>query len=151
VSILLALHVFANTVWIGAIAAVGLLTVAAASGPASLSTGQALAPAQAAPVAAAAVGLYRKLATPAFAVSFLTGVGRLLGDPGAYMSLHWFHGKLTGAVVVIALHHVLGARARKVAEGSRQVGRSSAILTGATLACAFVTVTFAVLKGTLVP
>jgi hypothetical protein len=130
VSILLALHVFANMVWIGAIAAVGLLTAAAANGPEQASPA----------VASAALALYPKLAPPAFGLSFLTGMGRLLGDPGAYMSLHWFHGKLAGAIAVIAL-----------AEGSRQVGRSSAILTGATLACAFVTVTFAVLKGLLVP
>jgi protoporphyrinogen IX oxidase len=139
-SLLLVLHVFANMVWIGSIAAVGWLTVAASKQDGDSAT-----------LAATAVQLYRRAATPAFVVSFFAGMGRLLGDPEAYMRLHWMHGKLAAALAVIALHHVIGGRAKKTASGSRQAGRSSAILTGATLACAFVTVTFAVLKGQLVP
>lgn len=140
--LLVALHVFANTVWIGAICAVGLLT-AAASREAEASSSAVL--------ATSAVSLYRRVATPAFALSFVAGLARLLEAPSAYMHLHWFHGKLTAALVVIALHHIVGAKAKRVAGGSRQAGKSSAILIGATLACAFVTVTFAVLKGVLVP
>jgi protoporphyrinogen IX oxidase len=139
---LVALHVFANTVWIGAIASVGWL-LHSASRAADDARGSAN--------ATAAYQLYRTVATPAFVVSFLAGGARLASDAGAYMSLHWFHGKLTAAIAVIALHHVLGARARRAASGSRQAGRSSAILPLATLACAFVAVTFAVLKGQLVP
>jgi protoporphyrinogen IX oxidase len=146
-AIFLAVHVFANTVWIGSIATVGWLLVEAerANDPS---------------IAKLARNLYQRAATPAFGVSFVAGVGRLLSDPAAYMRLHWFHGKLTAALAVIALHHILGARARRAAaagagpggpSGSRQAGRSSAILTGATLACAFVTVTLAVLKGQVVP
>jgi protoporphyrinogen IX oxidase len=141
--LLLVLHVFANMVWIGSIAAVGWITAAACSA----SKGEA----DTATIAGTALQLYRRAAVPAFVVSFLAGFGRLLLAPEAYMSLHWMHGKLTAAVVVIALHHVIGGRAKKVASGSRQAGRSSAILTGAILAFAFVTVTFALLKGQLVP
>lgn len=138
----LALHIFANTVWIGSIAAVGWLT--AASSRTEISE-------RADAIAQVALQLYRRVAVPAFLMSLLFGLARLLDAPGAYMRLHWFHGKLTAAFVVITLHHFIGGRARKAASGSRQAGRSSVILTGATLAFAFLTVIFAVLKGMLVP
>jgi protoporphyrinogen IX oxidase len=152
---LVVVHVFANMVWIGAIVAVGLLVGAA---------GYAKDEARAELVGALAHSLYRLLAAPAFVISFAAGAVRLASDVGTYMSLHWMHGKLAGALVVIALHHVLGARAKRAANGtangtgrtsgttgSRQASKSNAILTGATLAFAFVTVTFAILKGQLVP
>lgn len=147
VQVLLALHIFANTIWIGAILSVGWLLVSS-----ERAEGE-----RADTLASAAAGLYRKVASPAFGISFLAGLGRLLDAPAAYMSLHWFHGKLTAALAVIALHHVIGARAKRAAaaasgrSGSRQARNNSAILTGATLACALLTVMFAVLKGQLVP
>jgi protoporphyrinogen IX oxidase len=137
-----ALHVFAVTLWIGSIACVGWLVAAAASAPTD---------AEGATAAELAFGLYRRAATPAFGISFFAGLARLVADSSSYMSLHWMHLKLVAAFAVIALHHIVGAKARKAASGSRQAGRSSAILTGAMLACAFVTVTVAVLKGQLVP
>lgn len=143
-TILLTLHVFANMVWIGSIAAVGWLTAAA-----SRIEGQDRADA----VAQAAVQLYRRAAVPAFVLSFAFGLAMLVGTPG-YMKLHWFHAKLTCALVVIGLHHVLGAKAKKAARAhgeSRQSGGSSAILAAVTLAFAFGTVAFAVLKTQLVP
>jgi len=141
-----ALHVFAVTVWIGTIACVGWLLAASSSAPTE---------GEGATAAELAFGLYRRAASPAFGIAFFTGLAQLLSNSSAYMGLHWMHLKLTAAFLVIALHHVLGARARarvaKTPSGSRQAGRSSAILTGATLACAFVAVTVAVLKGQLVP
>jgi protoporphyrinogen IX oxidase len=137
-----ALHVFAVTLWIGSIACVGWLVSAAASAPGEK---------EGATAAELAFGLYRRAASPAFGIAFFTGLAQLLADSSTYMSLHWMHLKLTAAVAVIALHHIIGAKARKASSGSRQAGRSSAILTGATLACAFVVVTVAVLKGQLIP
>lgn len=143
--IFLVFHVFANMVWIGSIAAVGWLT--AASSRIEIEERRDA-------VAQTAVQLYRRAATPAFVVSLLFGLAMLLQAPGSYMKLHWFHGKLTFAVAVIALHHVLGSKAKKAARangGSRQAFGNSAILAVVTLACAFVTVAFAILKGQLVP
>lgn len=143
--LLLVFHVFANMVWIGSIASVGWLTAASSR----IENAE-----RADAVAQAAVQLYRRAAVPAFVLSLLFGLAMLLRDPGAYMKLHWFHGKLTFALLVVALHHVLGARAKKAAKapgGSRQAGGSSAILAVVTLVFALLTVAFALLKGLLVP
>jgi protoporphyrinogen IX oxidase len=139
--LLIALHVMSNLVWIGTITSVGWLTVAAA--------GQAD-PARAKVVAELAVALYKRGAVPAFLASFTFGVLRLLVDPAAYMRLHWFHGKLTFALAVIALHHVIGAKAKRAAGGSMQSGKTSAILVGALLVCAFGSVVFVIFKTQLV-
>ncbi|CAN5129913.1 hypothetical protein BH09MYX1_BH09MYX1_20180 [soil metagenome] len=141
--LLVAIHVMANLVWIGSIASVGWLVAAAAKAGDRSS-------------AVLARGLYLRVATPAFLLSFLAGLFRVLLDPKAYMHLHWFHGKVTFALVVIALHHVIGARAKRVANqenpsGSMQSGRSGGILTGALLAFAFLTVVFVIFKQALVP
>ncbi|HSQ63075.1 MAG TPA: CopD family protein [Polyangiaceae bacterium] len=137
-NLLVTLHVTANLVWIGAIACVGWL-VASASKTNDAST------------AVLARGLYLRVAVPAFLASFVFGASRLAMDPSYYMHLHWFHGKLTVALVVIALHHVIGAKARKVAGGSMHAGASGGILVGALLACAFLSVTLVVFRQALVP
>jgi putative membrane protein len=140
-TLLLALHVMANCVWIGAIASVGWLLAAAAKAGDRSS-------------AVLARGLYRTIATPAFLVSFAAGLLRVLLDPSYYMHLHWFHGKVTFALVVIALHHVIGARAKRASDPageSMQAGKSGGILAGALLAFAFLTVVFVIFKQALVP
>jgi len=141
-TLLIALHVMANLVWIGSIASVGWLTAAASRQDDPL-VGKV--------VAELGYRLYKRAAVPAFLVSFAFGLGRLLTDPGTYMRLHWFHGKLTFALGVIALHHVIGAKARRTAAGSMQSGRSSAILVGALLVCAFGSVIFVIFKTQAVP
>ncbi len=132
----------ANLVWIGSIASVGWLT-AAAAGQEDAGRGRL--------TAELAYALYKRAAVPAFAASFLFGGLRLIRDAGAYMGLHWFHGKLTFALAVIALHHVIGGKARRAAAGGMQGGKSSAILVGALLACAFGSVIFVIFKTQLVP
>ncbi len=140
-TLLVALHVMSNLVWIGSIASVGWLTAAAAQ-QADAGRGKL--------VAESALALYRRAAVPAFVASFVFGVARLALDAGAYMQLHWFHGKLTFAIAVIGLHHVIGAKARKTAAGSMQSGKTGAILVGALLACAFGSVVFVIFKTQLV-
>lgn len=138
-TLFLALHVMANLVWIGSIASVGWL-VGAASKAGDRSS------------AVLARGLYLRVATPAFLVSFFCGLVKVVLVPSYYMHLHWFHAKLGVALVVIALHHVLGARSKRVAASeSMQGGRSGGILAGALLAFAFLTVVFVIFKQTLVP
>ncbi|MGH7283692.1 MAG: CopD family protein [Polyangiaceae bacterium] len=155
-TLLVALHVLANLVWIGSIVSVGVLLSWADSSPNS------------AALMEAARRLYLRVATPAFVASFVFGLGRLLLSPGAYMRLHWFHGKLAAALAVIALHHVLGARTKArrpdarpdhtppktagvEARGSMHSGKTSAILTGALLACASLAVAFVIFQSQLVP
>ena len=137
---LVVLHVTANLVWIGSIAAVGWLIAAASKGEAKAGEGAVL-----------ARTLYLRVATPAFIASFVFGASRVLLEPAYYMHLHWFHAKLTAVLVVIAVHHVIGARARKVASGSMQAGRIGGILVGALLASTFLSVACVLLKTSLVP
>jgi putative membrane protein len=135
---LVVLHVTANLIWIGTIASVGWL-VAAASKAGNESAG------------ILARNLYLRAAVPAFLASFLFGTSRLLLEPAYYMHLHWFHAKLTAVVVVIGLHHVIGAKSKKVAAGSMQAGRTGGILAGALLAAAFLSVACVLYKQSLVP
>jgi putative membrane protein len=102
--LVVAIHVTANVVWIGAILAVGRL-LAAAEGDGKVR-------------GALAVRVYRSLATPAFIVSFAAGALRLALSPEYYfVATHFMHAKLLLALVVIGIHHVIGARAKKAAAG----------------------------------
>ena len=103
---LVAAHVAANLVWIGSILSVALVLVSRA--------GDGRAAAQ------IAYELYRKLAIPAFVVSFVAGLTRLLMSLDLYfVQTKYMHGKLLFAVIVIGLHHVVGARAKAMAGGRR--------------------------------
>src|SRR5271166_6575333 len=110
------LHVSGNIVWIGSILAVGIILTSSkgdVKGRAEL-----------------ACDVYRRLAVPAFLVSFLAGATRLGTDMSYYLKLHhWMHAKLPLALTVIALHHVLGARARRLAAGTTQEAGPAGILT----------------------
>lgn len=109
------LHVVGNIVWIGAILAVARVIT---STSADAKTRGAL-----------ALEIYKKLAVPAFVVSFVCGVSRLGMDPALYFKQsHWMHGKLPLALGVIGLHHVIGARAKKLSLGTVQDGGPTAIL-----------------------
>jgi protoporphyrinogen IX oxidase len=103
---LVAAHVAANLVWIGSILSVALSLVSrAVDGRAA---------------AQIAYELYRKVAIPAFVVSFVTALTRLLLSPELYfVETKYMHGKLLFALIVIVLHHVIGARAKAVAAGRR--------------------------------
>jgi putative membrane protein len=106
-SALIWLHVSGNLVWIGAILAVVVAISGGAADPKARGE--------------IAVGIYKRLAVPAFVVSFVCGAIRLGLDPKHYLvDSHWMHPKLTLALVVIALHHVIGARAKKLAAGTVQ-------------------------------
>jgi putative membrane protein len=139
-SLLLVFHVVANLVWIGSSVATALLAARAAT---LGDGGKALAE-------AAHELLYRRVSSPAFYASFLCGAGIVAMSADTYMHAHWFHGKLFFALCTIAVHHIIGARARKVHAGGMQAGKSGGILSGVLLACAFATVLFVVLKSSLV-
>ena len=111
---LILLHVVANLVWIGSILSVAL---ALSSDKADARTRGEI-----------ALGLYRRIAVPAFLVSFASGLVRLLLTLEYYFSATRFmHGKLTFAVAVIVLHHLIGARAKQMASGARSEPGTSAM------------------------
>jgi putative membrane protein len=132
---LVAAHVVANVVWIGALLAVAAFA-AGAQGSA--------APAE---VGALARRAYVRLAVPAFVVSFTAGLLRIALEPRGYAHMPWMHAKLTLALVVIALHHIIGARVRRVAGGNADAGRSLGILGLATFVCAAGAVMLGVAKS----
>jgi putative membrane protein len=103
---LVAVHVAANLVWIGSILSVAVAMVARTEDPRA--------------GAQIAYELYRRLATPAFVVSFIAGVTRLVIDLQLYfVTTKYMHGKLLFAAIVIALHHMIGGRAKAVSTGRR--------------------------------
>jgi len=135
-TILVVLHVTANMVWIGAIAAVaGILVAPASTLERRQHKGQ------------LALHLYKRLATPAFSCSFVFGLVRLSLDlHGYFVRTHFMHGKLLFAFAVIGLHHVIGARAKKFAQAPETKLGAVLPLTGALVACAAVAIYFAVFK-----
>lgn len=99
-----ALHVVADLFWIGSILSVALLL---AKGPGD-----------ARQRGAAARLIYRTIAAPAFGIAFLAGTIQLGMNPTLYFkATHYMHGKLPLALGVIALHHVVGARTKKMEAG----------------------------------
>lgn len=110
------LHVSGNVVWIGSILAVGLVLAGAKSDPKVRGE--------------VASDIYRRLAVPSFIVAFVAGAARLGSDMTYYLKLHhWMHAKLPLALAVIGLHHVIGARAKKMANGSVQDAGPAGTLT----------------------
>jgi putative membrane protein len=140
--VLVAIHVIFNLVWIGSITAVGWLVHRASKAK----------DAQAAEASGVlALDLYRNVAVWGFLGSFIAAVAVIGTNAQTYMHAHWLHGKITVALGVIALHHVIGARAKKVAGGSMQAGAAGGILVLVLLAFALLSVIFAVFKQALVP
>jgi protoporphyrinogen IX oxidase len=140
---LVTLHVFCNFLWVGGLAAITFLwSKRAQTGAATGANGYAV----------HALELYRGPASLGFYGSFVFGVGRLLLDLQTYMHAHWFHGKLTLALVVIALHHILGAHIKRVAgDGNIQTATRGVTLGVAAMVAAFGAAVFAQMKALLVP
>ncbi len=112
---LLVVHVIANLIWIGSILSVGVVLASSAEPKAA---GQ------------IALGIYRRLSVPSFVVSFAAALSLLMHDTDLYLvKTHWMHAKLPLALGVIALHHVIGARARALATGKRDSAGPALILT----------------------
>jgi putative membrane protein len=131
--LLVSLHVAANVVWIGSILAVGRV-LTGTEGDAKVR-------------GAMAVRIYKGLASPAFATSFVAGAARLALSPDYYfVRTHFMHAKLLFALIVIGLHHVLGARAKKAASGESPNTAGVPVLAAGILAGAVVAVFLAIMK-----
>lgn len=126
-------HLVANLIWIGSIFSVAMVL--------SYDKVDALARGQ------IALGLYRRIAVPAFLISFSAGLLRLLIDLDFYfVTTRFMHGKLTLAAAVIGIHHVIGARARGMASGKKTDPGAVATLATILLVCAMGAAFFAVFK-----
>ena len=130
-TIFLWLHVVANVFWIGAIAAVAIAVMASNIDPRTRGE--------------VATTIYKRVANPAFMVSFLCGCVRLFMTPAYYFKLtHFMHGKLLFALIVIGLHHVIGARAKKLAQGDVDTAGKTGVLLAALAVCAAIAAFFVI-------
>lgn len=133
-------HVTANVVWIGSILAVAAILSATPGGarqlePDSQARG------------ALALRVYRTLSAPAFGISFLAGAfGLAIRFNYFLVQTKFMYGKLFFALLVIALHHVIGGRARRSARGPSPTGSATSALGAALFGAAAVTVFFAIFK-----
>ncbi len=133
---LLAAHVLANIVWIGALLSETVLLAQATwlSDP---------------PEAGAfARRLHTRLAIPAFLASVAAGLARLLPARYLYARMPWMYAKLGFAVVIIVLHHVIGGRARRLAAGNVGAAVGAWWLGWLTFLAAAGAVLFAIAKST---
>lgn len=132
---LIAVHVLANVVWIGSILAVARLLTLRNDAVGLKERGE------------LALNVYRTLANPAFMASFLLGGIQLgLNAQHYFVTTKFMHGKLLLVFVIIGLHHVIGARARKVAQGKADSAGPAWPLALALLACAAGTIVLATAK-----
>jgi putative membrane protein len=127
------LHISGNVVWIGSILAVAAILTAGTGDPKLRGE--------------IALRVYGLLSVPAFVLGFVGGTARLLLDPRYYLvEHHWMHGKLVFALAVIGLHHVIGARAKKLARGTVQDAGPTAIMAAILAASAVAAAFFAIFK-----
>jgi putative membrane protein len=129
------LHVAANVFWIGAIAAVAVVIMVQGPDAAGHPHPEPKVRGQ------LARAIYARLAAPAFVVSVAAGAARLFSDTAYYFKqTHFMHAKLLFAVVVIAVHHVIGARAKKLESGEAKDAGPTGILLGVLAVCAIAAV-----------
>lgn len=132
---LVAVHVIGNVVWIGSLLAVALLVAHApwTADPAD--------------VARLARRVHMRLAIPGFLTAFAAGAARIWLMPTAYMHAYWMHAKLGLALLVIVFHHVIGARAKRVAAGRPEAAAGTDLLGIVTFLCAAGAVLLGVAKS----
>jgi uncharacterized membrane protein len=103
--LLVFVHLGANVVWIGSALAVAVILLARSPDARTRGT--------------LAYEVYKKLAVPAFGISFTAGVIRLILTPEYYFSdTKFMHAKLFFAFFAIGAHHALGSRAKRMASAS---------------------------------
>ena len=111
-TVLLATHVLSLLLWIGSLASITRILTAGVGEDAAVQ----------ARFAALARRIYRTVASPWMGVATLTGFGMIAAAKGMYFRFGWFHGKFTLALVMLALHFVLGARVRTAEDAGRTDG-----------------------------
>jgi putative membrane protein len=133
--LLVAAHLLANVVWIGALLSEATLIARAPfmADPSELGS--------------LARRVHWQLAVPAFLASLGAGVARIMLAPQTYAHLPWFHAKLGLAFFVIVLHHVIGGRAGRLANGHPRAARGVGMVAALTFLCAAGVVLLGVAKS----
>jgi putative membrane protein len=117
-------HLLANLVWIGALLAVCLLVGAAPLRADPTDTGS------------LARRVHVRLAMPAFLASLGTGVWRIALEPAGYAHMPWLHAKLGFVLAIIIVHHTIGSRAKRVADGRVRAAQGVTTLGAVVFICA---------------
>ena len=113
--VMVALHVAANTVWVGSLLAASVVALATTGAPTER--------------AELARKVFKGLAVPSFGLSIGLGAVRLAMDWHYFMGeTHFMHAKLVLAFAAIVAHHVLGVRLRKLPTDSSKPPRLIALL-----------------------
>ena len=102
-------------------------------------------------VAGLALSLYRRWAGPLFAASFVTGFASLAGGPADRLRAHWVYGIAAAMVAIVALHLVVGSRARRVVRGSVRASEGEAFRRVALVVSFGAIIALAALRTALVP
>lgn len=111
-NVLLATHVLSLLLWIGSLVSITRV----------LTAGAAEEPAVQARFAALARRIYRTVSSPWMGVATLAGFAMIGVRHGEMFRHGWWHGKFTMALVMLALHFVLGARVRAAEAAGRTDG-----------------------------
>ncbi|MEZ4374176.1 MAG: CopD family protein [Polyangiaceae bacterium] len=132
-SILISAHVIGDLLWIGSICATALILGDSEADPKERGR--------------LAYSIYRRLANPGFILAFVAGLTQLVMNTQHYfVATKFMHAKLLFGFVVIGLHHVIGARAKRMAQGKVTDPGPAPAMGWGVLVLAAVTAVFAVLK-----
>lgn len=136
--LVVAVHVLADCVWVGAL--ISSLYLARPQADADLSAQRAR--------AATALEIHGRVAGPARWVALAFGLYRFIDGMSGYAHAPWMHAKLTLGLLLFGLHDVAGAKLRKFASGAKEQGPAPWMLWAA-FALASAIVLLAVLKNFL--
>ncbi len=132
-AVFVSLHVLADLLWVGSVVTIAFILGRATPEPKVRGE--------------LAYSVYKKLANPAFLLAFTLGMVQLVMNLAYYFKATKFmHGKLLFALFVIVIHHIIGARARKMAQGEKTDAGPAPALGWALLACAGVAAALALVK-----
>lgn len=116
ITLLLAAHILAVIFWVGS-----LVSITRLLGLAKTLDGDARAK-----VTDGARAIYRSVSSSAMGIALLTGLAIIGANTGLFR-MGWFHPKLTAALVMLALHFVLGVKVRKAQAATDDAGYRSAV------------------------
>jgi hypothetical protein len=98
-----------------------------------------------------AVSLYRRWARPLFVASFVAGFVSLAGGPAERLRAHWVYGIVAAMAALLALHAVVGSRAKRVVRGSVRASEGEAFRRVALVVSFGAIIALAALRTSLVP
>ena len=98
-----------------------------------------------------ALALYRRWAVPLLGASLVAGFVSLMGGPADRLRAHWVYGIVGAMVASMALHRLVGSRARRVVRGSVRASKGEAVRRLALLLSFGTIVALAALRASLMP